>query len=244
MLANRGKICLLGGVHGRGILGETKRLACLFLRDIEQAGRLLYEKFTGSERHATGLQSSRSVQHRGIQTFDQLSTASHHWSSLRTTRLQNLSSNFVLADGTPTYSPTGSLTQTIPIMLLPDTLNEAGETIQVGLSSPSGTLTFTSRQTGKPLSLAIINSTLRGGFGYFQHAYRTTFPELERWFEAACGTSSASCYLFVLFGLGSYCSVREVIALPFLCGSSNRTQSVVPAPFVAPKNNDIFSLNS
>ena len=56
-------------------------------------------------------------------------------------------SDFTLAAGTLTFTSTGSLTQTIPISLLPDTLDEANETVQVTLSAPSnaqlGTLTTT-----------------------------------------------------------------------------------------------------
>ncbi len=56
-------------------------------------------------------------------------------------------SDFTLAAGTLTFTPTGALTQSIPIKLLADALDEADETVKITLSSPSnlqlGTVTDT-----------------------------------------------------------------------------------------------------
>ena len=49
-------------------------------------------------------------------------------------------SDFTLAAGTLTFTSTGSLTQVIPISLLPDSLDEADETVRITLSAPSNAL--------------------------------------------------------------------------------------------------------
>ena len=35
--------------------------------------------------------------------------------------------------------------------------------------------------TSLPMIIGRLNPTLRGWFGYFKHAYRTTFPDLDSW---------------------------------------------------------------
>ncbi len=46
-------------------------------------------------------------------------------------------SDFTLAAGTLTFTPTGALTQSIPIKLLADALDEADETVKITLSAPT-----------------------------------------------------------------------------------------------------------